>query len=50
MTNPFADLPRNHFAAIYADPPWAFKAWAGAMKFRCCVSPAGPRSHRLTRQ
>jgi N6-adenosine-specific RNA methylase IME4 len=24
MTDPFADLPHNHFAAIYADPPWKF--------------------------
>jgi hypothetical protein len=23
----FADLPRNHFKAILADPPWAFKTW-----------------------
>lgn len=22
--DPFAGLPRNHFGAIYADPPWAF--------------------------
>lgn len=28
MSDPFADLPRNHFAAIYADPPWAFVAWS----------------------
>jgi N6-adenosine-specific RNA methylase IME4 len=25
MTDPFADLPRGHFKAIYADPPWKFQ-------------------------
>lgn len=24
---PFGDLPRNHFRAIYADPPWHFKTY-----------------------
>jgi N6-adenosine-specific RNA methylase IME4 len=24
VTDPFAGLPRNHFGAIYADPPWSF--------------------------
>lgn len=24
----FADLPRNHFGAILADPPWHFDVWA----------------------
>lgn len=24
MSDPFANLPRGHFKAIYADPPWAF--------------------------
>ncbi len=28
----FGDLPRNHFAAIYADPPWGFKVWSGPEK------------------
>jgi N6-adenosine-specific RNA methylase IME4 len=23
------DLPRGHFGAIYADPPWAYKTWSG---------------------
>lgn len=27
MSDPFADLPRRHFAAIYADPPWHFKTY-----------------------
>jgi N6-adenosine-specific RNA methylase IME4 len=26
MTDPFEDLPRNHFGAIVADPPWHFRA------------------------
>ncbi len=28
----FADLPRGHFGAIYADPPWGFKTWSGPEK------------------
>jgi N6-adenosine-specific RNA methylase IME4 len=27
VSEPFAELPRGHFKAIYADPPWAFEAW-----------------------
>ncbi len=27
MTDPFADLPKHHFGAILADPPWQFKVW-----------------------
>lgn len=23
----FADLPKGHFKAIYADPPWSFRVW-----------------------
>lgn len=26
--DPFAGLPRNHFGAILADPPWSFKVWS----------------------
>lgn len=29
MSDPFAGLPRNHFGAILADPPWRFKVWSG---------------------
>lgn len=25
---PFTDLPRKHFGAILADPPWKFKVWS----------------------
>jgi N6-adenosine-specific RNA methylase IME4 len=28
MSDSFADLPRGHFKAIYADPPWHFKSYA----------------------
>lgn len=27
MKDPFADLPRGHFGAILADPPWRFRTW-----------------------
>lgn len=28
MTDPFAGLPRGHFGAILADPPWPFATWS----------------------
>lgn len=28
----FDDLPRGHFKAILADPPWHFQSWAGGRK------------------
>lgn len=31
-TDPFAGLPRGHFKAILADPPWHFQVWAGARR------------------
>lgn len=27
--DPFAELPRGHFGAILADPPWHFQSWDG---------------------
>lgn len=27
IVDPFAGLPRAHYAVIYADPPWAFQTW-----------------------
>jgi N6-adenosine-specific RNA methylase IME4 len=31
VTDPFSDLPKGHFGAILADPPWQFKTlWATA--------------------
>lgn len=29
MSDIFANLPRNHFGAILADPPWAYKTYSG---------------------
>lgn len=31
-SDPFAGLPRGHFKAIYADPPWAFEMFSGKAK------------------
>lgn len=28
MADPFADLPRGHYGAILADPPWPFATWS----------------------
>jgi N6-adenosine-specific RNA methylase IME4 len=28
MSDPFAELPRGHFGAILADPPWPFATWS----------------------
>jgi N6-adenosine-specific RNA methylase IME4 len=28
MSDPFADLPRGHFGAILADPPWRYEVWS----------------------
>jgi N6-adenosine-specific RNA methylase IME4 len=28
VTDPFKELPKNHFGAILADPPWHFDVWA----------------------
>src|SRR5262245_46595125 len=32
MIDPFAELPRGHFGAILADPPWGFQCWDGKDK------------------
>jgi N6-adenosine-specific RNA methylase IME4 len=32
MSDLFADLPRNHYGAILADPPWEFNCWADSDK------------------
>lgn len=34
MSDPFANLPRNHYRAILADPPWSFDTWSDAGKDR----------------
>jgi N6-adenosine-specific RNA methylase IME4 len=28
VNDPFADLPRHHYRAILADPPWRFECWS----------------------
>jgi N6-adenosine-specific RNA methylase IME4 len=40
MADPFPDLPRGHYGAILADPPWHFKFWWGGHEAR---KPAGSR-------
>jgi N6-adenosine-specific RNA methylase IME4 len=30
----FDEIPRGHYQAIYADPPWSFKAWSAKRKGR----------------
>lgn len=32
MSDPFADLPRGHYGAILADPPWHFQTWGEGSK------------------
>lgn len=35
MTDAFSNLPKHHFGAILADPPWTFQAWyAGGWRKR----------------
>lgn len=29
MDDPFSNLPKGHFGAILADPPWRFEVWSG---------------------
>lgn len=35
MTDPFAELPKRHFGAILADPPWRFKTYSDKGRSRC---------------
>lgn len=35
MSDPFAGLPRGHFGAILADPPWHFKTYNEEGRSRC---------------
>lgn len=32
MSDPFEALPKGHYGAILADPPWGFKVWSGPEK------------------
>jgi N6-adenosine-specific RNA methylase IME4 len=34
MSDPFEGLPRGHFGAILADPPWRFEVWSGKGRAR----------------
>lgn len=44
MNDPFADLPRGHFGAIYADPPWRWESWGKYRGQRAGLAPMGDRS------
>lgn len=44
MSDPFAGLPRNHFGAIYADPPWRWESWGKYRGERKGLAPKGDRS------
>lgn len=44
MSEPFADLPRGHFKAIYADPPWRWESWGKYRGQRAGLAPKGDRS------
>ena len=37
-------LPRNHFGAIYADPPWRWESWGKYRGQRKSLAPKGDRS------
>jgi len=40
----FGDLPRGHFKAIYADPPWRWESWGKYRGQRAGLAPQGDRS------
>lgn len=35
MSDPFVNLPRGHYGAILADPPWRFEVWSGETAVKC---------------
>lgn len=37
----FDALPRGHFAAIYADPPWRYEVWSGETAVKARISGHG---------
>lgn len=37
----FDGLPRNHFGAIYADPPWRFEVWSGETAVKARINSTG---------
>lgn len=48
LTN-FAELPRGHFGAILADPPWRFKTWSAKGRDRCPDAPMTRNEQRQNR-
>ncbi len=51
--DPFADLPKNHYGAILADPPWRFAVWSGtevvqARESKSTYKPASVHYRTLT--
>jgi hypothetical protein len=44
MSDPFDGLPRGHFGAIYADPPWRWESWGKYRGQRSGLAPMGGRS------
>ena len=51
MSEPFDGLPRGHFKAILADPPWRWESWGKYRGKRAALAPKGDRSvdkHYLT--
>ncbi len=44
MSDPFEGLPRGHFGAIYADPPWVFKTRSETRQTRAAKSHYGVMS------
>lgn len=45
MAEPFADLPKGHFGAILADPPWPFATWSHKGQGRSGEAHYGTMSH-----
>lgn len=37
----FDDLPRSHFGAIYADPPWRYEVWSGETAVKARLNSSG---------
>lgn len=45
MSDPFAGLPRGHYGAIYADPPWRFEVWSGETAVKARASARHPGTY-----
>lgn len=46
MTDPFLELPKHHFGAILADPPWPFATWSPKGSGRSGEAHYGTMSHQ----